>query len=151
MFNITAFIKLKDSVKQNKRAKHRSLLLLAAMQSMTLGCDSPGTAPTVPVEGTLLYNGKPATAARVVFMPASGRPAAGNTDEQGHFVLSTFDPEDGAVTGAHKVTVSDLERNWNQDPSKSRFPTPYERPDTTPLIVEVKAADENAFTFDMKN
>jgi hypothetical protein len=151
MFKCNFCIKLKDSVKLRTPAKFRSLLLLTAMHSMTLGCDSPGTAPTVPVEGRLLHNGKPATAARVVFMPASGRPASGNTDEQGYFVLSTFAPEDGAVTGAHKVTVSDLERNWNQDPSKSRFPTPYERPDTTPLIVEVKAANENEFTFDMKN
>ena len=151
MFNITSCTKPKDSVTLKKLAKRRSLLLLAAIHSMALGCGSPGTAPTVPVEGTLLYNGKPATAARVVFMPASGRPATGNTDDQGHFSLSTFAPEDGAVTGAHKVTVSDLERNWNQDPSKSRFPTPYERPDTTPLIVEVNAADENEFTFDMKN
>jgi hypothetical protein len=116
-----------------------------------MGCDSPGTAPTVPAQGTLLYNGQPAQAARVVFTPKSGRPATGNTDDQGRFVLTTFESEDGAVPGEHTVTISDLERNWNQDPSKSRFPTPYERPDTTPLIVEVKPEDENSFTFDMKN
>ena len=116
-----------------------------------LGCGSPGTAPTVPARGTLLYNGQPAQAARVIFTPKNGRPALGNTDDQGRFVLTTFENEDGAVPGEHTVTVSDLERNWNQDPSKSRFPIPYERPDTTPLVVEIKPEDENSFTFDMKN
>jgi hypothetical protein len=116
-----------------------------------LGCSKPGTAPTVPAQGTLLHNGQPAQAARIIFTPKSGRPATGNTDDEGHFVLSTFESEDGAVPGEHTVTVSDLKRNWNQDPSTSRFPSPYERPDTTPLIVEVKPEDENSFTFDMKN
>ena len=119
-------------------------LLLAAL--ICSGCGKTGTAPTAPVEGTLLFNGKPATAARVIFMPETGRPAAGNTDAEGHFVLSTF----AAEAGSHTVTISDLERNWNQDPSKSRFPAPYERPDTTPLVVEMKSDGDNEFTFDMK-
>jgi hypothetical protein len=118
---------------------------------VTSGCDSPGTAPTVPAEGTLLYNGQPAREARVIFTPKSGRPASGNTDDQGRFVLSTFESNDGAVAGVHTVTVSDLKRNWNQDPSKSRFPTPYERPDTTPLKVEIKPDADNSFTLDMKS
>jgi hypothetical protein len=121
------------------------------IMTIFLGCESPGTAPTAPTQGTLLYNGQPAQAARIIFTPKSGRPASGNTDDQGRFVLSTFESEDGAVLGEHTVTVSDLKRNWNQDPSKSRFPTPYERPDTTPLVVEVKPDNENKFTFDMKN
>lgn len=124
------------------------VVLLAAS---VLGCGSTGTAPTAPASGTLLFNGQPAQAARVIFTPKSGRPASGNTDDQGRFVLTTFESEDGAVPGEHTVTVSDLERNWNQDPSRSRFPTPYERPDTTPLVVEIKPEDENSFTFDMKN
>lgn len=119
--------------------------------AITAGCDNPGTAPTVPARGTLFHNGQPAQEARIIFTPKSGRPATGNTDEEGHFVLTTFESEDGAVPGEHTVTVSDLKRNWNQDPSTSRFPTPYERPDTTPLVVEVKPENENQFNFDMKN
>lgn len=149
MFEVATRRRLAHSARLTSCVMQRSLRLLAVISSLAFGCGSPGTAPTVPVEGTLLHNGKPATAARVVFMPASGRPAVGNTDEQGRFILSTFAPEDGAVAGAHKVTVSDLKRNWNQDPSVSRFPGPYERPDTTPLVVEVKPDGANEFTFDM--
>ena len=130
----------------------RSVVCAGALMAIPiLGCGSPGTAPTAPTSGTLLYNGQPAQAARVIFTPKAGRPASGNTDDQGRFILTTFESEDGAVPGEHTVTVSDLKRNWNQDPSKSRFPAPYERPDTTPLVVEVKLEDENSFTFDMKN
>jgi hypothetical protein len=130
---------------------YRVCCLLFAMAAIVgAGCDRPGTAPTAPARGKLLHNGKPATSARVIFTPESGRPAVGTTDEEGNFVLSTFETDDGAVVGEHTVTVSDLERNWNQDPSTSRFPAPYERADTTPLEVEVKPEAENDFTFDMK-
>ncbi len=131
--------------------RHRACFYWGVLgTAVALGCSKPGTAPTVPARGTLLHNGRPAQAARIIFTPKAGRPATGNTDDEGHFVLSTFESDDGAVPGEHTVTVSDLKRNWNQDPSKSRFPTPYERPDTTPLVVEVKPEDENSFTFDMK-
>ncbi len=130
---------------------HRVCRLLGTLGTILLvGCGHPGTAPTVPARGTLLYNGSPATLARVIFTPKAGRPAIGNTDEQGNFVMSTFESGDGAIVGEHIVTVSDLERNWNQDPSKSRFPAAYERADTTPLEIEVKPNNENSFTFDMK-
>jgi hypothetical protein len=132
--------------------RHRVWLWWGLLSTALIwGCGSPGTAPTAPVQGTLLHNGQPARAARVIFTPKSGRPATGNTDDEGRFILSTFKSDDGAVPGEHTVTVSDLKRNWNEDPSKSRFPTPYERPDTTPLVVEVKLDNENSFSFDMKN
>jgi hypothetical protein len=124
-------------------------VLFAFVIGFVTGCGRPGTAPTVEARGKLLYDGKPATAARVIFTPESGRPAVGTTDQEGNFVLSTFESNDGAVVGAHTVTVSDLERNWNQDPSLSRFPAPYERPDTTPLKVEIKSDTDNVFTFNM--
>lgn len=133
--------------------RHCTRSLLGFLSTVLLiGCGgSPGTAPTVPARGILLHKGEPARDARVIFTPKTGRPATGNTDDQGRFVLSTFVSDDGAVAGEHTVTVSDLKRNWNQNPSTSRFPVPYERPDTTPLTVQVKSEDENSFTLDMKN
>jgi hypothetical protein len=38
-------------------------------------------------------------------MPGAPRAASGETDGQGHFELTTFDPGDGAVLGSHVVTV----------------------------------------------
>lgn len=135
-----------------RRTWHRECFYWGMLSiTVALGCGSPGTAPTVPARGMLLHNGKPAQAARIIFTPKSGRPATGNTDDEGRFVLSTFESDDGAVPGEHTVTVSDLKRNWNQDPSKSRFPIAYERPNTTPLVVEVEPDNENSFSFNMKN
>src|SRR5690606_8125533 len=97
MFEVASRMRPVNSVRRVNSVKRRLLLWPAVFHFILLGCGSPGTAPTVPVEGTLLHNGKPATAARIVFTPASGRPAVGNTDEQGRFTLSTFAPDDGAV------------------------------------------------------
>ncbi len=67
------------------------------------GDDRPGTAP---VSGTVIYRDQPVAGAMVSFI-ADGAPraATGETDEQGRFTLTTFDPGDGAVLGPHVVTV----------------------------------------------
>jgi hypothetical protein len=126
------------------------VVLVFIAVGVLVGCGSPGTAPTLPASGTLLYNGEPAKDAKVIFTPKTGRPATGKTDEDGRFVLSTFEPGDGAVPGNHLVTISDLKRNWNDEKSKSRFPSPYERTDTTPLKVVIAPENENSFTFELE-
>ena len=60
----------------------------------------------VPVHGIVRYNGKPLDGARVTFTPAAGGAAAyGDTDAEGKFTLTSFEPGDGAVPGHHHVTV----------------------------------------------
>lgn len=62
---------------------------------------------TVNVTGKVMYNGSPVVGAQVNFIPAANTdPAAyALTKEDGTFVLSTFEDEDGAVPGNYKVTV----------------------------------------------
>jgi hypothetical protein len=118
------------------------------------GCGRPGTSPTAAASGVVLYKGAPATDVRVIFTPASGRPAIGQTDAEGRFVLTTFVPNDGAVPGVHKATISDRKRNWQPDPTTkqttpTRFPEKYQSAPTTPWSFEVKSGEDNEFKLEM--
>jgi hypothetical protein len=57
------------------------------------------------VTGTLTYKGQPVTNAIVNFVPETGRPSVGETDDHGRFKLAYTDKEDGAEFGKHKVSV----------------------------------------------
>ena len=71
----------------------------------TTGCNnSPNI---VPVEGTVLLDGKPLEGAAVLFHPkADERPAVGITDKLGTFHLTTRSPGDGAHVGLNKVSIT---------------------------------------------
>ena len=73
------------------------------------GCSSGGEdIGAVPVEGTVMMNGQPLAGAAVAFIGTSegARAAAGITDENGKFVLTTIEQGDGAVPGEYQVTVT---------------------------------------------
>jgi hypothetical protein len=88
------------------------LILVPIVSTIALtlpGCNSQPTGEvveTVPAAGTLTYQGKPLEFYQVTFYPLDRRPAAGTTDENGHFVLGTNKPGDGAPPGLHHVTVT---------------------------------------------
>lgn len=70
------------------------------------GCCGPSRPTTLPVTGTVTLDGQPVAEAAVQFIPqAGGNPAQGVTDAAGNFKLTTFVDGDGALPGAHKVTV----------------------------------------------
>jgi hypothetical protein len=71
------------------------------------GCGS-GHPDTVPVSGTVTYQGNPVAGAQVTFMPQEGgaRAGIGTTDGQGKYELTTFEENDGALPGKHSVTIS---------------------------------------------
>jgi hypothetical protein len=60
----------------------------------------------VPVSGTILYNGKPLPFGSVMFQPDKGQAAVGDVQADGSFKLSSYGPNDGAVPGKHKVSIS---------------------------------------------
>src|SRR3954471_8972112 len=67
------------------------------------GC---GSRPTrVPVSGKVLIDGEPLTYGAVVFSPTGGRQSSGVIDKAGHFTLTCFEPNDGALIGTHHVQV----------------------------------------------
>lgn len=65
---------------------------------------------TVPVSGTVVYNGQPLEGATVSFWcEGAPRAATGLTDKDGKFKLSMFAFNDGAIPGVNKITVSKAE------------------------------------------
>src|SRR6058998_1459611 len=62
---------------------------------------------TMPVEGVVLLDGKPLAGASIQFVPqGKGRDATGETDKNGQFAMSTFQPRDGVMPGTYKVVIS---------------------------------------------
>ena len=122
-----------------------------------VGCG--GGERTSPVEGDVSLDGKPLAGAAIQFVPqGKGRDATGETDKDGHFVMSTFQPRDGAAPGSYKVVISPpvgsadaakygtaeeaMSAAAKQSTKKvtSAFPQKYTRPDQTPLTQDVPVA-----------
>lgn len=116
------------------------------------GC---GDSRTSPVKGVVLLDGRPLANASVQFVPdGSGRDATGTTNDQGEFVMSTFDPRDGVAPGTYKIVISppvgevDTTRYESAGDAmtaaakprptpKSTFPQRYTSASQTPLRQEV--------------
>ncbi len=81
------------------------------MVCLLTGCTKKTSVPLAPASGVVTLNGKPLENARVNFYPkeSSSRFSYGTTDAEGRFKLSTFGVNDGAIIGAHTVTISKVD------------------------------------------
>ncbi len=106
---------------------------------------------TVPVKGTLTLDGQPVEGATVAFVPArqTDLAAAGTTDAQGRFTLTTLRAGDGAVPGRYKVLVV-LKATDERGQVKSLLPEKYAYPQTSGLTAEVMQG-ANEFSFDLSS
>jgi hypothetical protein len=80
---------------------------------MNVGCGNgdPDRLPTYPVEGTVLFKGKPLAEADIVFMYSSlQRSSFGRTNAEGKFKLATYENSDGALAGEAQISVSKYEQ-----------------------------------------
>src|SRR5262245_42413433 len=83
--------------------------------SFLVGCGGGGgpanRRPTKPVKVTVTYKGQPVADATVTFINKEGEaaPAYGKTDAQGVAKMKTYVEGDGAVLGAHDVTITKTE------------------------------------------
>ncbi len=147
----------------------------AACALLLVGCTGASVDPnrpkTVPVTGTVTYNGSPVAGANVAFVTDSpqGRGAIGVTDEAGKYSLLTFAPGDGAIPGIYRVTVSKVESLGGGEISeapvmaeggvaldaaaapKDLLPEKYKSPETSELTAEVKEGGENTFDFQLSD
>jgi hypothetical protein len=139
--------------------------LLAAALAGCGGSDKP-----VPVTGKVTVNGAPVAGAGVTFHPqdGKGRPATGETDQNGTYHLTTINPSDGALPGEYRVTLvwdepqhpylqlrdgapqkeslrADYEK-WKatHKTQPSPIPAKYGTPGSTPLTQKVPAANGKA-------
>jgi hypothetical protein len=93
-----------------------SRLVVVGAFAIVLGCGRSDPYATVPVSGVATCNGKPIANGVVNFTPLPdqegrsegnrGRVALGKTDSEGRFTLTTYQNNDGAISGRHTVTVS---------------------------------------------
>lgn len=137
----------------------RAVLVLGLSVLLFCGCGSADKKrlPMGKVKGKVLYKGNPVAWAAVTFM-ADGAPRAGtgSTNGDGEFQLTTFDTNDGAVVGTHKVTViqqspptkpmspGDLAANGPPPaPKEGLIPSKYADIKTTPLTKSVEAGPNN--------
>ena len=65
-----------------------------------------GLPKRVPVAGTVTIDGEPLKLGNIKFVPDGARPSAGEIDENGRYVLTCYDGNDGAVPGTHRVQIS---------------------------------------------
>jgi hypothetical protein len=72
--------------------------------AVLVGCDQ--RPERVPVTGVVLIDGQPLKSGNIKFVPKKGRPSAGKIGPDGHFSLTCYDGNDGALLGRHRVQVA---------------------------------------------
>jgi len=148
----------------------RALLILNLVWISLLGCGSGGDEWTAkrpkvyPASGVVNLDGKPLEGATVQYMSQShDLAAAGTTDAQGRFELTTYEANDGAVEGLHKVVVKKTayeEKRTKYDSPQERsvalmpkelLPMKYANSTTTPIEVTVSTSGPNQATIEVKS
>jgi hypothetical protein len=126
----------------------------AAAVILVAGCNRSGL-DLAPVEGVVTFNGSPVAEAGIMFAPQHGPTAMATTDAEGKFTLTTAN-HDGALIGAHRVSISKVEtiaipqpRGFPIYQHKSHIPEKYADFSTSDLTADVQD-DDNYFTFDLK-
>ena len=92
-----------------KIKKTTSRLLVLVALTLTVGCSVEDSShpKTYPVSGTVKFNGSAVEGATITFQLTEGKEnAIGSTDKSGKYTLSTFKPNDGAVAGQYKVSIT---------------------------------------------
>jgi hypothetical protein len=109
--------------------------LLVVLTVGIMGCGD-GRPTRVPISGIVLIDGEPLSRGTVKFVPESGRPSFGKIGQDGRFVLTCYDGNDGAIPGKHRVQVS---ANRGISDSKIEWFAPRKYADfrTSELQVEV--------------
>lgn len=131
------------------------LICVAVLVLATLpGCGASDRAETVPVTGTVTYNGAPLEHGTVIFYPADGRPAYGKIAKGSLTDVTTYEPADGAVPGAHRVVVQSTDKAADADPmaaGKSLIPERYGDPEKSGLTAEIEPGKANEITLELKD
>jgi len=124
----------------NKLLSRSLTLSLLGVLVLLPGCSSNAKPrkPTHPVNGQVLFEGRPLAGAYVSFHPQDGDPdqprSGARTDHEGRFRMSTYDAFDGVPAGKYLVTIT---LDEEQD-TVAQIPARYGNPNTSGLRVEVR-------------
>ena len=140
------------------------LSLTVAVTGCFGGSSSPPPPPTIPVVGTVTWNGQPLSNASIIFLPraeTAGQECSGITDANGRFELKHPLGAVGAPPGEYSVVVSRLVDSKGQpitpDPNVppadlgavESLPPKYSDVTQTTLTATVPKPD-GEFVFDLK-
>ncbi len=123
---------------------------VATMLAVLSGCG----ADTAPVSGTVSLDGQRVGPGTVIFLPtvAGARSAVGTFGDDGRYLLSTFEPSDGAVVGSYRVIIqarSSSESEFGEEEIvDSQIPLIYADPQAGGLTAQVKPGS-NTIDFDL--
>src|SRR5436853_196918 len=122
------------------KSRTHYLLIICAVAGI-VGCGD-GRPTRVPVAGQVLIDDQPLKQGRVKFVSASGRPAVGELDSSGHFRLSCYEANDGAIPGSYKVSVTSA---VGLSPVATRWFAPKKYADfrTSGITQEITAPTDN--------
>jgi len=119
------------------------------------GCGSSSDKKeTAPVSGVVTYEGRPVVTGTIMFTPLEGgRPATGELQVDGSYVLQTYGEADGAILGEHKVTITSLNLGGGlpEDAVSEPIPLIPEKyfNDTTSGLTATVREGENSISFDL--
>jgi hypothetical protein len=109
--------------------------ILVVMVVLVAGCGD-GKPTRVPISGKVLIDGKPLAMGSIVYVPQGARPSGSAIDKEGHFVLTCYQHGDGAVLGAHRVSVT-AAQNIGETAIRWETPKMYADITTSGLIENV--------------
>jgi hypothetical protein len=138
--------------------RRSALLAVTLMLALLCSCGKRDTRrPVFPVQGRVLFEGRPLAHAFLVFHPvnASGaetRCPVANAEEDGSFAPSTYDAGDGAPAGEYAVTVELYQPPTDDQvtPSANLLPPRYSQPSSTPFKVHIAAGENNLEPFQIR-
>lgn len=138
-------------------SRNLRLALLLGVVALCPGCGSPA-GKLYPVRGKVLFQGKPAAGARIIFVPANNpdptapRPTA-VVEADGSFALSTPGAGAGAPAGEYGVAVawtdSKAQRGGDSGDVVNKLPARYADPKTSKLTARVQEGPTELVPFQL--
>lgn len=116
------------------------------------GCQPGHELETAPAFGMVTLDGQPLRSGYVIVCPERGRMATGAIDEDGSFVLSTYDKGDGAQVGTHSVIVKPpaIDEVGADHQAAKNLPRKYSVAKTSGLSVTVRPGERNELNLDLE-
>lgn len=141
------------------RARSWIVFSLAMMAVSCCSCSKLSRRACYPVDGQVLFQGKPATGAIVFFHPTETHDPkdeffepTGVVEADGRFRLTTYETEEGAPAGEYLVTVVRRQNGIKGDEELSdTWPQHYESPVTSGLRARVLAGQTQLDPFRLSN
>lgn len=119
------------------------------------GCsNAPAVLQVNPVRGSAVYQGKPATGARLIFYTTlpdgKAYQTSATVDKEGNYQLTSYKQNDGAPAGEYVVMAVWPEGGSDDFPGPDRLKGKYASRDATPLRATIVAGENNIPRFELK-